>query len=132
MTLNRQQLAKILELLSSEHDGEALAAARRADAMVKASGEDWAALLGVEVPTGSPLDAPVRPEPVSQPQRRRGREITSYEMLMALLQSDRTPAEVKKGLRPLEKKLFEGDIGGGEIADLRMMFSRYVARASTS
>lgn len=130
MPLNRLQLAKILELLSSEHDGEALAAARRADAMVKASGEDWAKLLGVEVPKGSLLDAP--PEPVSQPQRRRSRELTSYEMLMALLQSDRTPAEVKKGLRPLEKKLFEGDIGEGDIADLRMMFSRYVARVSAS
>jgi len=130
MTVNRQQLAKILEMLSSAHDGEALAAARRADAMVKASGEDWAALLGVEVAAGSQLD-PV-PEPISQPQRRRSRELTSYEMLMALLQSDRTPAEVKKGLRPLEKKLFEGDIADGDLADLRMMFSRYVARASAS
>ena len=128
MTLNRLQLAKILELLSSDHDGEALSAARRADAMVKASGQDWAALLGVEVPAGSLLDAPVEPAP--QPQKRRGREITSYEMLMALLQSDRTPAEVKKGLRPLEKRLFEGDIAEGDLADLRLMFGRYVARAS--
>ena len=47
MTVNRQQLAKILELLGSAHDGEALVAARRADAMVKAGAEDWASLLGV-------------------------------------------------------------------------------------
>jgi hypothetical protein len=132
MTLNRLQLAKILELLSSEHDGEALSAARRADAMVKASGEDWAAVLGVELPSGSLLDPPVQAQPAAQPQKRRGREITSYEMLLALLKSERTPAEVKKGLRPLERRLFEGDIGEGDLADLRMMFSRYVARASAT
>ncbi len=130
MTLNRQQLAKILEMLSSAHDGEALAAARRADAMVKASGEDWAALLGVEAPSGSAIDAAATIPP--EPTRRRGREITSYEMLMALLQSDRTPAEVKKGLRPLERRLLDGDITDGDIADLRLMFSRYMMGATAS
>lgn len=45
--INRDRLAKVLELLASSHDGEALAAARRAAAMVKASGVQWAGVLEV-------------------------------------------------------------------------------------
>lgn len=127
MTVNRRQLAKILELLGSAHDGEALAAARRADALVKAGSEDWATLLGVreiELPGTAPQ--PSR----HQPPRRRGREVTSFEMLMALLKSERTPAEIKKRLRPLERALLDGDVGEAEIAELRQLFSSFVAGAS--
>jgi hypothetical protein len=127
MSVNRQQLAKILELMRSTHDGEALAAARRADALVKASGMDWAHLLGATAPA-APLDPlPPRPEPTS---RRRGREITSYEMLMALLQSERTPAPVKKRLRPLERALLDGDVDETVLVELRQQFMLYVAAAS--
>lgn len=44
--VNRPLLAKVLGLLGSSNDGEALNAARRADAMVKAGGTTWTALLG--------------------------------------------------------------------------------------
>jgi hypothetical protein len=132
MTVNRRQLAKVLEMLGSAHDGEVLAAARRADALVKTSGEDWAALLGVKTPMGSVLDLQATSRAPENHARRRSREITSFEMLMALLQSDRTPAEVKKSLRPLEPRLLDGDIGDGELADLRALFSRYVSSATAT
>ncbi len=132
MTVNRRQLAKILELLGSAHDGEALAAARRADAMVKAADADWASLLGVgAIAVASPPAASPTAQPNQyQPPRRRGREVTSFEMLIALLKSERTPAEIKKRLRPLERALLDGDVGEGEIAELRLLFGRYVAIAS--
>ena len=133
MTLNRRQLAKILELLGSAHDGEVLAAARRAEALVKAAGEDWASVLGVQAPAGSMLDAPAAAQrQENHGTRRRSRELTNYEMLMALLLSDRTPSEVKKILRPLEPRLLDGDIADGELADLRALFARYVAQAAAS
>jgi hypothetical protein len=43
--VNLNLLTKILGLLSSPNDHEALQAARRADAMVRAAGTSWAALL---------------------------------------------------------------------------------------
>jgi len=127
MSVNRQQLAKILELMGSAHDGEALAAARRADALIKASGLDWAQLLGV-TPPAAMLDRPTPPPPA--PARRRSREITSFEMLMALLQSERTPTPVKKRLRPLERALLDGDVDERALSELRQLFVQYVAAAS--
>ncbi len=126
MSINRQQLAKILELMGSSHDGEALAAARRADALIKASGQDWAAVLGAQ-PAIAPISAPPNATPAP---RRRAREMTSFEMLIALLQSERTPAPIKKRLRPLERALLDGDVDEATLADLRQMFVQYVATAS--
>ena len=43
--LDRDRLAKLLGMLGSAHDGEVVAAARRADAMVRASGLTWRAIV---------------------------------------------------------------------------------------
>lgn len=45
--LDLKKLAKLLGLLGSRHDGEALAAARKAHAMVTSSGETWASVIGL-------------------------------------------------------------------------------------
>ena len=42
----RNKLVKLLNLVSSDSDGEALTAARLAVKLMKESGEDWAGLLG--------------------------------------------------------------------------------------
>ena len=129
MALNRQQLAKILELMGSVHDGEALAAARRANLLVKNSGVSWETLLGAQS-VALAMNGVQRPaEP--QPERPRatnghGRELTSYEMLYALLHSNRTPALVKRRLKPMESKLEDGDVGEAELVELRALFKRYV------
>jgi len=129
MALNRQQLAKILELMGSIHDGEALAAARRAHMLVKNSGVSWETLLGAQsVKLGA--NGVGAPSP-AEPQRPRttnhhGRELTSYEMLYALLHSNRTPGVVKKRLKPLESKLEDGDAEEEELLELRSLFRRYV------
>jgi len=125
MALNRQQLAKILELMGSAHDGEALAAARRAHMLVKNSGLSWQTLLGAQsVPVASPAPAAeARPRAASA----HGRELTSYEMLYALLHSNRTPALIKKRLKPLEDRIVDGDVADEVLQELRTLFRRYVA-----
>lgn len=45
MTLNYDKLGKVASLMSSPADGEALSAARTADAMVKAAGLTWPEVL---------------------------------------------------------------------------------------
>jgi len=129
MALNRQQLAKILELMGSVHDGEALAAARRAHMLVKNSGVSWDTLLGAQsfslARNGASAEAPQTAER-PRATNGHGRELTSYEMLYALLHSNRTPTLVKKRLKPLEDKLVEGDVDDAVLQELRALFKRYV------
>lgn len=133
MALNRQQLAKILELMGSVHDGEALAAARRAHMLVKNSGVSWDTLLGAQsislakngatAASGQPADRP-------RATNGHGRELTSYEMLYALLHSNRTPTLIKRRLKPLEGKLVDGDVDDAVLQELRTLFKRYVVVAA--
>ena len=129
MALNRQQLAKILELMGSVHDGEALAAARRAHMLVKNSGVSWDTLLGAQsfslARSGTSAEAPQAAER-PRATNGQGRELTSYEMLYALLHSNRTPTLVKKRLKPLEDKLVDGDVDDAVLQELRALFKRYV------
>jgi len=49
MTSNERALiSKLLGMMGSAHDAEALAAARKADEIVKAAGTTWPDLLGIE------------------------------------------------------------------------------------
>ncbi len=133
MALNRQQLAKILELMGSAHDGEALAAARRAHMLVKNSGTTWQAVLGAQaMPSPGPAattrsaDRPGHDRTPPRPTGAYGRELTSYEMLYALLHSHRTPPLIKKRLKPLEGKVADGDVDEEVLRELRALFTRYV------
>lgn len=133
MALNRQQLAKILELMGSVHDGEALAAARRAHMLVKNSGVSWDTLLGAQsislAKNGGTAESR---QPADRPRATNGhgRELTSYEMLYALLHSNRTPTLIKKRLKPLEGKLVDGDVDDAVLHELRALFKRYVVVAA--
>jgi hypothetical protein len=44
--LDRERLAKVLGRLGSEHDGEVVAAARHADALVRRAGLRWNQIIG--------------------------------------------------------------------------------------
>lgn len=126
MALNRQQLAKILELMGSAHDGEALAAARRAHMLVRNSGETWESLLD-QRPAALRQPAPAASPTPERPRTGHGRELTSYEMLYALLHSNRTPTLIKKRLKPLESRIVDGDVADDVLQELRLLFRRYVA-----
>lgn len=39
--MKREQLVKLLEMMGSDHDGEALNAARKAHSLVRSSGKTW-------------------------------------------------------------------------------------------
>ena len=54
----RSMLAKLLGMTGSAHDGEVIAAARKAAALVKAKGATWPAILGLD-------DLPPEPDHVA-------------------------------------------------------------------
>lgn len=51
---DRTLISKLLGMIGSAHDAEALAAARKAHELVKAAGTTWPDLLGVEAPPPEP------------------------------------------------------------------------------
>lgn len=63
MELDKDRLAKLLRLTESEHDGEALAAIRKANDLLRQHRTSWAQALGAadEVAEPTPADEP-RPE----------------------------------------------------------------------
>lgn len=122
MSVNRSQLAKILELLGSAHDGEALSAARRAHALVKAEGESWESLLLPAVRQSAAPNADATAH-----QTKRGRLLTTYDMYQALQNSARVPQDIKKRLRARERALIDGELSEAEIADIKRLFERLLA-----
>jgi len=64
--LDRRRLAKLCALLSSDKDGEVLAAARKANQMVRQSGLSWEAVL-VALPAPKAKKAPPQPKPPPTP-----------------------------------------------------------------
>jgi len=126
MSVNRTQLAKILEMLGSSHDGEALAAARRAHALIKAEGESWETLLiGDATLTPNAIDGAMAPRAA-----KRTRLLTTYAMYHALLNSSHVPQEIKKRLRGNERALIDGELGAADIEDIKRLFDQLVAGRS--
>ena len=70
------KLGKVLGMLGSQHDGEVLAAGRRAHIMVTAAGWTWPGLLGLarisEPPPPPPPPAPPPPSPECRMEARHG------------------------------------------------------------
>lgn len=75
----RVKLVKILGLLSSPSDGEALSAARRADALLKTEKSSWEALIMGK--SGSLRDAPHSPRAKEFDWMKMMREIMNREVL---------------------------------------------------
>jgi hypothetical protein len=57
--LDKDRLAKLLNLTESEHDGEALSAIRKANELLRQCKTNWPATLGLS----QPENEPIRPEP---------------------------------------------------------------------
>ena len=132
-TFNRATLAKVLEVLASDHDGEALTAARLASAMVRDAGLVWDEVLAKEIRPRTPAATPSDDgdEPASRSRgpfarRRRHHDLSSYEQLFLVLLSRHTPPEIKRALRGWEGRILEGEITPQEKQDLRSMYRSYV------
>lgn len=136
---NRATLARVLELLGSEHAGEVVAAAKLASAMVREGGYSWDEVLRADL-QAKPAPPAARPEidgyaaeaftrslgpgPMGM---RRERDLSPYEQFFMLLLSPRTPAHVKKELRGWEARVLDGEITPQEKQDLRYLFKQFVA-----
>jgi hypothetical protein len=125
-TFNRATLAKVLEILDSNHAGEALAAAKLAATMVREAGLTWDDVLAANiVPRG--VAASARPAGTGPFGYRKDRELSPHEQFFMVLLSPRTPAEIKRHLRSLEARVLDGEITPQESLDLKSMYQSYVA-----
>ncbi|MBX3500121.1 MAG: hypothetical protein KF889_11805 [Alphaproteobacteria bacterium] len=139
---SKATLAKILEILGSDHAGEVMAAAKLATTMVREAGFSWEEILrpdlhpkGQVVRSGSDYDmngsarsTAAATAPGAGPMgMRRDRELSPYEQFFMLLLSPRTPSHVKKELRSWEARVLDGEITPQEKQDLRHLFRQFVA-----
>ena len=105
--LDRDRLRKLLALLGSDQDGEVLNAARRIDALIKAAGTSWQALLP---------DAPARSLP----------NIADLDRLDQLLASERVADILKIRLRDMRAALKRGQIADADRRLLRILHRKAV------
>lgn len=140
---NKATLAKILEVLGSDHAGEVVAAARLASTMVREAGFSWEEILRSDLApkaqvvsaasifseagfaksvSGSTTSTGTGPMGM-----RRERDLSPYEQFFMLLLSPRTPSHVKKELRSWEARVLDGEITPQEKQDLRHLFRQFVA-----
>ena len=137
---SKATLAKVLEILGSEHAGEVVAAARLASTMVREAGFSWEEVLRPDLlpkgQVGRPasafsdagLAALTSSATGSGPMgMRRERDLSPYEQFFMLLLSPRTPSHVKKELRSWEARVLDGEITPQEKQDLRHLFRQFVA-----
>jgi len=123
-TFNRATLAKVLEILDSNHAGEALAAAKLASTMVREAGLSWDDVLAANI---VPRTAAARPAGTGPFGYRKDRELSPHEQFFMVLLSPRTPAELKRKLRGWEARVLDGEITPQESLDLKSMYQSYVA-----
>jgi len=128
-TFNRATLVKVLEILDSNHAGEALAAAKLASTMVREAGLTWDDVLAPQIAsrTGQALPAAERAIGSGPFGYRRERELSPHEQFFMVLLSPRTPTEIKRKLRSWEPRVLDGEITPQETQDLRFMYQSFVA-----
>ncbi len=139
---NKTTLAKILEILGSDHAGEVMAAAKLATTMVREAGFSWEEILRPDLLPKAQLARPgptlgedAQAKPAAGPTTvgagpmgmRRDRELSPYEQFFMLLLSPRTPSHVKRELRSWEARVLDGEITPQERQDLRHLFRQFVA-----
>ena len=138
-TFNRATLAKVLEILGSDHAGEALAAAKLASTMVREAGLAWDEILSHDIRPHPSGPSPNHPGPFGSgggggrpPGNgpfgyRRDRDLSPHEQFFMVLLSPRTPTEIKRKLRGWEARVLDGEITPQEKQDLRFMYQSFVA-----
>jgi len=126
-TFNRATLAKVLEILDSNHAGEALAAAKLASTMVREAGLSWDDVLAANIVPRTAAARPAGTGPFGYRGREQSRELSPHEQFFMVLLSPRTPAELKRKLRDWEARVLDGEITPQESLDLKSMYQSYVA-----
>jgi hypothetical protein len=126
-TFNRATLAKVLEILDSNHAGEALAAAKLASTMVREAGLSWDDVLAANIVPRTAAARPAGTGPFGYRGRELSRELSPHEQFFMVLLSPRTPAELKRKLRDWEARVLDGEITPQESLDLKSMYQSYVA-----
>ena len=106
--LDRDKLRKLLALLGSDQDGEVLNAARRIDALVKAAGLNWQALIP---------DAPAA---------ERHADSADLEKLDQLLASDQVADILKIRLGDMRVALKRGRLAEADRRMLRILHRKAV------
>lgn len=105
--LDKKRLVKVLGMLGSRHDGEALNAARNAHAMLAQAGMTWAELLGVR-PGEEPEPLPQEDAP-PQPKHADKFDDPDYpDMLKVLLKSKNMDAKTRKRFNDMEDRVRRG------------------------
>ena len=104
--LDRDRLRKLLALLGSDHDGEVLNAARHIDALIRAAGTDWQALIPDAAPAELPSDDLVR--------------------LDQLIASERVADVLKLRLRDMRSALQRGRLAEADRRLLRVLHRKAV------
>src|ERR1700761_1922300 len=94
--IDRDRLVKLLGMLGSAHDGEALNAARHIDQMVRAAGADWDGLLRQSVEAAGP---------------KRSSDKADLAKLDELMAADQVSDILKLRLAALREELRRGRLG---------------------
>lgn len=127
-TFNRTTLVKVLEILDSNHAGEALAAAKLASTMIREAGLSWDDVLVSEIEArGAELPATATRAGGGPFGYRRDRELSPHEQFFMLLLSPRTPIEIKHRLRSWEARVLDGEMTPQETQDLSALYQSFVA-----
>lgn len=125
---NRTTLMKVLEILDSNHAGEALAAAKLVSTMIREAGLGWDDVLVSEIRTPDvDVEATAGRAGGGPFGYRRDRELSPHEQFFMLLLSPRTPWEIKTRLRSWEARVLDGEITPQETEDLSVMYQSFVA-----
>lgn len=104
--LDKKRLVKVLGMLGSRHDGEALNAARNAHAMLAHAKMTWAELLDVK-PGEEPEPLPQEDAPAAKPADKFG-DPDYPEMLKFVLKLKNLDAKTKKRFHDMEDRVRRG------------------------
>ena len=122
--LDRALLEKLLGMIGSPHDGEALAAARKADALVRRAGLTWPDVLaGRDQPPPQVAAAPVQP---ARPRGRASRNrfsLSDQDVIDALLTSRRVPIRIKRTVESYADAMKHGELSRDDRAHLRNLYA---------
>ncbi len=122
----RVRLAKLLGMMGSSADGEALNAARLADRLVRDAGTTWLDIIALGMPAAA--KAPKAPKPPKQARTPRGPK--TWCALCRSVASDKTaPPFDREFCRELLGTFTGGEFSRRQIATLREIVLRQRARA---